>query len=118
MTAANAPVAANATTTKRRTSRLAQLGQLRELVWYFLRKEKPHCCFCYKPLVDPYFMADLRLGRREHLPPLPEPLTLHHPNRDRDNPQAELKLAHRRCHKSHEMKLRHAAKRDKEDPLL
>lgn len=100
----------------KRISRTAQLGSLRELVWYFLRKDKPHCCFCMRPLIDPNLFATLCLGRREHLPPLPEPLTLHHPDRDRDNPQALLRLAHRRCHKSFEMKRRHELRKAAENP--
>lgn len=86
-----------------------ELPKLRELVHHLLVGQA--CWFCHVPfLSDPAPVG--RRGGDGTGPALAAKISIHHLDGNHDNDADENKvLAHRRCHKSHHMQLRHAARR-------
>lgn len=86
-----------------------ELRQLREIAHFFLPQHT--CWYCQKPLMVREFED---LGHSTPTPIAGEYTVNHndgHPNGNkkgkRNNEFSNLSLMHRKCHKSHELKLRH-----------
>jgi hypothetical protein len=82
------------------------MNKLKELVWFFMGKYKPKCCFCKQPILTVEALevleAGIELGNATAPGISVEHMTIHHADHDHfNNDPSNWKLAHQTCHKKH-----------------